>query len=86
MAIVKLLENSALKIRLLTKVLCEDGLQHTRGRWKENEKLVRKFLHYLCYLAVAKCGRPLLLGDTLDSEVNPTLEVFVKEAGWLQRR
>ena len=51
MSIVELLENSALLIKLLTKVLFEGGLQHKR---REIER---------------KRGRPLLLGDTLDSEV-----------------
>ena len=32
MEIVELLENSVVQIRLLTRALCEGGLQHTRGR------------------------------------------------------
>ena len=46
----KLLENSALLIKLLMRVLFEGGSQCIGGRWKGNEKLVRKFPLYLCYL------------------------------------
>ena len=34
---------STILMKLLTRVLFKGGLQRTRGRWKGNEKLVRKF-------------------------------------------
>ena len=61
MVIVELLENSALLIKLLMRVLFEGGLQRTRGRWKGNEKLVRKFPQYLFYLRQSVVGLYVLL-------------------------
>ena len=58
MVIVKLLENSAVQMKVsINECYVPGWLQHERWRWKRNVKLLRKWIFTVSLLPVGKHGQ-----------------------------